>query len=128
MINGIHHVAIICSEYKTSKKFYTETLGLRVLAENHQPSRGSIKLDLQLADKTQLELFYFKSAPERLSYPEARGLRHLAFSTDNLTDLKVTLESKNVDVQEIRIDEYTGKRFMFIEDPDGLPIEFYETD
>lgn len=127
MINGIHHVAIICSDYETSKSFYTQTLGLRILAENPQPLRDSIKLDLKLADNTQIELFCFKNAPKRPSYPEAQGLRHLALATDNLDDLKADLESKNIEVQDIRIDEYTGNRFMFIHDPDGLPIEFYET-
>jgi glyoxylase I family protein len=126
MLKRIHHAAIICSNYETSKHFYVECLGLRVIAENFREQRNSYKLDLALPDGGQVELFSFAEAPERPSYPEARGLRHLAFFVDDIDECKMKLESMGIAVEEIRIDEYTGKRFVFFSDPDGLPLELYE--
>jgi glyoxylase I family protein len=126
MLLRIHHAAIICSDYATSKRFYTETLGLRVLAERYRAERQSYKLDLALPDGSQIELFSFPAAPPRPSYPEARGLRHLAFAVADVAQCKVELESKGVVVEDIRVDAYTGRRFVFFADPDGLPLELYE--
>ena len=126
MIKGIHHVAIICSEYQRSKHFYTAIMGFDFVAENYQSHRDSYKLDLRLPDGSQLELFSFVSAPERLSYPEACGLRHLALRTADLDKTISHLSSHGVETESIRIDEYTGKRYVFLQDPDGLPIELYE--
>ncbi len=126
MLKRIHHAAIICSNYKVSKHFYVECLGLQVLAENLREQRNSYKLDLALPDGGQVELFSFPEAPERPSYPEARGLRHLAFVVDDIDECKMKLELMEIAVEEIRTDEYTGKRFVFFSDPDGLPLELYE--
>ena len=125
-IRGIHHVAIIASDYARSKAFYTEVLGLRMIAETYREVRDSYKLDLALPDGTQIELFTFPGAPERASYPEAQGLRHLAFATDDLDGAVRWLEEKGVVVEAVRVDELTGKRFTFFADPDGLPLELYE--
>jgi glyoxylase I family protein len=125
-LNGIHHIAIICTDYKRSKKFYTEILGLEVIREVYRETRQSYKLDLSLNGIYVIELFSFPDPPQRPSRPEATGLRHLAFEVDDLNEIVEGLRSKNVDVEDIRTDEYTGKRFTFISDPDGLPIEFYE--
>lgn len=122
----IHHVAIICSDYASSKHFYTATLGLKVIAEAYRAERQSYKLDLALADGTQLELFSFPNPPSRPSRPEACGLRHLAFAVKDVEQIKTDLEQKGVMVEPIRIDEYTGKKFTFFADPDGLPLEIYE--
>lgn len=126
MFNAIHHVAIICSDYSKSKRFYTEVLGLKVIAENYREARDSYKLDLALPDGSQVELFSFPDAPERPSFPEAQGLRHLAFLVDNVEQIKAYLESNDVEVEPIRIDEFTGKAFTFFQDPDGLPLEIYQ--
>lgn len=126
MLHRIHHVAIICTDYALSKSFYTETLGLKVLAEHYRAERKSYKLDLQLPDGSQIELFSFPNAPIRSSYPEARGLRHLAFEVEDVSLAKHILESKGVVVEPIRVDEYTHNRFVFFSDPDGLPLELYE--
>lgn len=126
MLKRIHHAAIICSNYKVSKHFYVECLGLRVLAENFREQRNSYKLDLALPDGGQVELFSFPEAPARLSYPEARGLRHLAFVVDDVDQSKLKLESMGIVVEAVRTDEYTDKRFVFFADPDGLPLELYE--
>jgi len=126
MLHRIHHVAIICADYALSKRFYTETLGLKVLAEHYREERKSYKLDLQLPDGSQVELFSFQNAPARPSYPEARGLRHLAFEVEDVGLAKSELESKGVVVEPIRVDEYTNSRFAFFADPDGLPLELYE--
>ena len=125
-INRIHHIAIICSDYNKSKHFYTKVLGFVVLREVYREERKSYKLDLQVGDQYQIELFSFPDPPARPSRPEAAGLRHLAFEVDNLDEAIAALESHNVVVEPIRIDEFTGKRFTFFADPDGLPIEFYE--
>ncbi len=126
MLKSIHHVAIICSDYALSKQFYVETLGLAVLAEHFREARKSYKLDLQLPDGSQIELFSFEHPPARPSYPEARGLRHLAFSVDDVGLAKRRLEAKGIAVEPVRVDDYTSRRFVFFADPDGLPLELYE--
>lgn len=125
-LQRIHHVAIIASDYERSKRFYTQVLGLRVLAEVYREARDSWKLDLALPDGTQIELFSFPSPPPRPSRPEACGLRHLAFVVDDVAAHADTLRAHGVDVEPLRVDEYTGRRFTFFADPDGLPIELYE--
>ena len=124
-INKIHHVAVICSNYEVSKKFYTEILGLKVIREVYREERESYKLDLEIGD-SQIELFSFKNAPERVSYPEARGLRHLALEVDDIEETVRYLEGKGVKCEPIRIDEFTLRKFSFFEDPDKLPLELYE--
>ena len=126
MLRRIHHTAVICSDYARSKRFYTEVLGLRVVAENYREARQSYKLDLALPDGAQIELFSFPGAPPRPSRPEAQGLRHLAFEVLDVAQCKAELEAWGVAVEDIRVDEYTGKRFVFFADPDGLPLELYE--
>ncbi|GAA5179645.1 VOC family protein [Niveibacterium umoris] len=122
----IHHAAVICSDYARSKRFYSEVLGLRIVAETYRAERDSWKLDLALADGTQIELFSFAVAPPRLSWPEAQGLRHLAFAVDDIDANVEALAQKGVKVEPVRIDELTGARFTFFFDPDGLPLELVE--
>lgn len=119
-------MAIICSDYAGSKKFYTEILGFKVIKETYRAERQSYKLDLKVGDSDQIELFSFPNPPERPSGPEAQGLRHLTFQVSDLDDAISELKSKNIEVEEIRIDEITGKRFTFFADPDDLPLELYE--
>jgi glyoxylase I family protein len=121
-----HHVAVICSDYERSKSFYVQTLGLEVVREVDRRERNSYKLDLRLPDGTQIELFSFPDPPERPSYPEACGLRHLAFEVSDLAEAVRDLEGSEVAVEPVRTDEHTGKRFTFFADPDGLPLELYE--
>ena len=123
----IHHAAIICADYARSRRFYTEVLGLRVVAEHYRAARQSYKLDLALPDGSQIELFSFPAPPPRPSRPEAQGLRHLAFAVADVARCKAELEAQGVAVEDIRTDEYTGRRFTFFADPDGLPLELYET-
>lgn len=125
-IAGLHHVAIIASDYPRSKHFYVEVLGLQVLAEAYREARDSWKLDLRVDDTTQIELFSFPSPPARVSRPEAAGLRHLAFRVDDIDAAVDHLTSHGVLCEAIRVDEYTGKRFTFFADPDDLPLELYE--
>ncbi|MEN1585696.1 VOC family protein [Pseudomonas aeruginosa] len=125
-LSSIHHVAIICADYPRSKHFYVEVLGLRPIAEAWREARRSHKLDLALPDGGQIELFSFPDPPPRPSYPEACGLRHLAFRTADLDACLARLHAHGVAVEPVRVDEYTGRRFAFCADPDGLPIEFYE--
>jgi glyoxylase I family protein len=121
-----HHVAIICSDYESSRRFYTETLGLEIISEVHRKERDSYKLDLRIPDGTQIELFSFPDPPKRLSYPEACGLRHLAFEVADIDEAVAHLQGQGVTVEVVRMDELTGKRFTFFADPDGLPLELYE--
>lgn len=125
-LQGIHHVAVICSDYAVSKTFYVDLLGLRVIAEHYRQARDSWKLDLGLPDGSQIELFSFPAPPARPSRPEACGLRHLSFAVADVAASKAELEASGVVVEDIRVDEYTGRRFTFFADPDGLPLELYE--
>ncbi|NJM26310.1 MAG: VOC family protein [Bacteroidia bacterium] len=126
MLKSIHHIAIICSDYQRSKQFYTKILGLKILAEQYREARKSYKLDLAIEGQYAIELFSFPDPPPRLSQPEARGLRHLAFGVDNIDATITLLHSHDVVTEPIRVDEFTGKRFTFFTDPDELPIELYE--
>ncbi len=122
----IHHIAIICSDYQVSKKFYTEVLGLNIIREIYREERQSYKLDLAIGDDYVIELFSFPSPPKRPSRPESCGLRHLAFAVENVEEKRAELLQKGIDCEEIRLDEFTNKKFFFIADPDDLPLEFYE--
>lgn len=122
----IHHIAIICSDYDVSKKFYTEILGLNIIREVYRKERQSYKLDLAIGDHYVIELFSFPDPPPRPSRPESCGLRHLAFAVENVQDKRGELVKKGLVCEEIRIDEYTRKEFFFTQDPDQLPLEFYE--
>ncbi|WP_067895767.1 SMU1112c/YaeR family gloxylase I-like metalloprotein [Nocardia vaccinii] len=125
-LQRIHHAAIIVSDYGVSKTFYTQVLGLRVVAENYRAERDSHKLDLALPDGSQIELFSFPDPPARLSHPEACGLRHLAFAVPDVAAAVRELRGRGVRTEEIRVDEYTGKPFVFFADPGGLPLELYQ--
>jgi len=127
LITRLHHVAIICSDYARSKHFYTQVLGLPVIAETYRAARDSYKLDLALPDGSQIELFSFPGAPPRPSYPEAQGLRHLAFGVADVRAAAAQLQAQGIEVEAMRIDEITGQRFTFFADPDGLPLELYES-
>ncbi|MDF0728257.1 VOC family protein [Cytobacillus sp. S13-E01] len=126
-IEGVHHIAIICSDYETSKHFYTEILGFKIIEETYRAERNSYKLDLQVPGGIQIELFTFPYAPIRPSCPEAQGLRHLAFKVKNVEEAVKKLEEQGIKVEPIRIDELTGKKFTFFSDPDGLPLELYKS-
>jgi glyoxylase I family protein len=125
-INRIHHIAIICSNYEKSKSFYIDILGFKLLGEIYRHERKSYKADLAVNGQYQIELFSFPGPPQRVSKPEAAGLRHLAFEVNDVDTTVLLLKQKNITAEPIRIDETTGKRFTFIADPDDLPIEFYE--
>jgi glyoxylase I family protein len=125
MLNAIHHVALICTDYDRSRRFYVETLGLELIGEIYREERQSWKADLRIGS-AQLELFSFPGPATRPSYPEATGLRHLAFTVTKLEPVIVRLEAAGIAVEPIRIDAITGRRFTFFSDPDGLPLELYE--
>jgi glyoxylase I family protein len=125
-LRAVHHAAIICSDYERSKRFYVDVLGLEVVAEHYREERRSYKLDLSVGGRYQIELFSFPDAPPRSSRPEAVGLRHLAFEVEDLHRAAAVLAGHGVTVEPVRVDEYTGKRFTFFADPDGLPLELYE--
>ncbi len=125
-LNQIQHVAIICADYEKSKHFYTDVLGLKIIREVYRKERLSYKLDLEVGNQYQIELFSFPNPPERTSHPEACGLRHLAFEVDEIIQAVDYIKQKGISVEPIRIDEFTGKRFTFFADPDGLPIELVE--
>ena len=125
-IEKIHHVAIIGSDYEKSKRFYVEVLGFKIVKETYREERNSYKLDLEINGDYQIELFSFKNPPKRVTNPEARGLRHLAFEVKNIDEEVKKLADMGVVCEEIRVDEITGKRFTFFKDPDELPLELYE--
>ena len=125
-ISGIHHIALICSDYEVSKQFYTVILGFGIIAETYRKERNSYKLDLAVPGGGQIELFSIPGSPQRPSYPEACGLRHLALRVKDLDSSVNGLTNCGIPVEEIRLDPLTDKRFTFFPDPDGLPIELYE--
>ncbi len=125
-LNRVHHIAIICSDYEKSKHFYSEVLGLKIVREVYREQRNSYKLDMEVGNQYQIELFSFPYPAPRPSRPEAAGLRHLAFEVDNIDEAIGSINTAGIAVEPIRVDEFTGKRFTFFADPDGLPIEFYE--
>ena len=125
-ITNVHHIAIICSNYEVSKRFYTDVLGFSIAAEHYRAERNSYKLDLDLNGRYAVELFSFPNPPARVSRPEACGLRHLAFAVANIDEAVEFLRTKSVATEPIRTDEFTGKRFTFFSDPDNLPLELYE--
>tara|TARA_Y100001963_G_scaffold132769_1_gene191737 strand:- start:92 stop:475 length:384 start_codon:yes stop_codon:yes gene_type:complete len=126
MLKSVHHIAIICSDYPASKKFYSEILELEIIREVYRKERDSYKLDLALNGEYIIELFSFPNSPKRPSQPEALGLRHLAFAVDDLANMILKLNSKGIKTEDIRIDPQTGKKFTFFSDPDDLPLELYE--
>lgn len=121
----IHHVAIIASDYEVSKHFYTELLGLEIIRENYRAERDSYKLDLKIGD-SEIELFSFPNPPKRSSGPEATGLRHLCFYVESVEETVTELNQKGIETEPIRVDEFTGGKFTFFKDPDGLPLELHE--
>ena len=126
MLKSVHHIAIICSDYPASKKFYSEILELEIIREVYRKERDSYKLDLALNGEYIIELFSFPNSPKRPSHPEALGLRHLAFAVDDLANMILKLNSKGIKTEYIRMDPQTGKKFTFFSDPDDLPLELYE--
>jgi len=126
LIKKIHHVAILTDDYEKSKEFYVDILGFTILSETYRKERSSYKLDLAVNGEYQIELFSFPEYKERASFPEAKGLRHLAFAVDDIVSSVNELINKGVEVQGIRTDELTNKRFCFFNDPNGQPLELYE--
>lgn len=125
MLEAVHHVAIIAGDFERSRAFYRDVLGFTVVAEHYRDARRSWKCDLRHGS-VQIELFSFPDPPPRPSGPEACGLRHLAFTVADVEAAASTLRDKGVAVEPVRVDPYTGKRFTFLADPDGLPLELYE--
>lgn len=124
-LQKVHHIAIIGSNYEASKKFYTDLLGFQVIRENYREERDDYKIDLALGDM-ELELFIIKDCPKRPSYPEAYGLRHLAFAVESVEKTVNELNSLGIETEPVRIDEFTGKKMTFFHDPDRLPLEIHE--
>ena len=125
MFNLIHHIAIIGSDYKKSKHFYVDLLGFNVIRENYRRERDDYKIHLACGEQ-EIELFIIKNAPARVNYPEALGLRHLAFKVDNVEEVVKELNARGIATESVRIDDYTGKKMTFFQDPDGLPLEIHE--
>jgi glyoxylase I family protein len=126
VLKALHHIAIICSDYEKSKQFYKQVLGFTILGEVYRAERQSYKLDLALNGDYLIELFSFPNPVARPSRPEAAGLRHIAFAVDDIELSMEAIAAFGVEIEVIRVDEFTGKRFTFFQDPDGLPIELYE--
>lgn len=124
-LDKVHHIAIIVSDYTRSRDFYVNKLGFEIIRENYREARNDYKLDLQLGD-CELEIFGIKDSPARLSYPEACGLRHLAFRVDCIEEAVRELEQLGIEAEPVRVDEFTNRKMTFFKDPDGLPLELHE--
>ena len=125
-LSMIHHVAIIVSDYEKSKDFYVNKLGFEIIRENFRPQKNDWKLDLRINESTELEIFAPQNPPKRPSYPEACGLRHLAFAVDDIVNMVNELNAIGIECEPIRTDEFTNKKMTFFFDPDGLPLELHE--
>ena len=125
-LSEIHHVAIIVSNYSVSRDFYVNKLKFPVIRENYREDKEDWKLDLRVNATTELEIFAPKNPPARLSYPEACGLRHLAFNTEDIEKTVEELNLLGIDCEPIRLDTFTGRKMTFFSDPDGLPLELHE--
>ena len=125
-LSMIHHVAIIVSDYEKSKDFYVNKLGFEIIRENYRPQKNDWKLDLRINESTELEIFAPQNPPKRPSYPEACGLRHLAFAVDDIVNTVNELNAIGIECEPIRTDEFTNKKMTFFFDPDGLPLELHE--
>lgn len=125
-LDSIHHIAIIVSDYEVSKDFYVNKLGFEIVRENFRPERGDVKLDLRVNENTELEIFGRPDAPRKAPGPEPLGLRHLAFRVKNIDEVIAELNSKGIEVEPVRTDDYTHERMTFFKDPDGLPLELHE--
>ncbi len=124
-LTQVHHIAIIGSDYEKSKHFYVDLLGFKIIRENYRAERGDYKIDLQL-NGMELELFIISGRPPRPSYPEANGLRHLAFHVESVDATVAELNALGIATEPVRVDDYTGKKMTFFSDPDGLPLEIHE--
>ncbi len=125
-LSAIHHIAVIASDYERAKEFYVEKLGFPVIREHYRENRKDWKIDLRINEDTELELFVEPQPPERVNRPEACGLRHLAFHVENIEETVKELKNLGIECEDIRIDDYTGKKMTFFHDPDGLPLELHE--
>lgn len=125
ILKEIHHIAIIGSDYEKSKHFYVDQLGFEIIRENYRKERDDYKIDLCMGD-LELELFIIKDCPQRPSYPEAYGLRHLAFRVQSVEETVEHLHGLGIETEPIRTDAFTGKKMTFFFDPDGLPLELHE--
>lgn len=125
MFDTIHHIAIIGSDYEKSKHFYVDLLGFEIIRENYRKERDDYKIDLACGEQ-EIELFIIKDAPARVNYPEALGLRHLAFKVKSVDDTVKELNAKGIATEPVRLDDYTGKKMTFFHDPDNLPLEIHE--
>ncbi len=124
-LGRIHHVAIIASDYQASKDFYVNKLGLPLVREVYRPERKDYILTL-LAGDVQVELFVEENPPQRVTNPEARGLRHLAFHVEDIEEAVKDLNALGIPTEPIRVDPYTGTQMTFFRDPDQLPLELHE--
>ena len=124
-LNKIHHVAIICSDYEQAKEFYITKLGLPLVREVYRPERRDYILTL-LVGNVEVELFIMENPPKRVTNPEARGLRHLAFRVNDIESVVAELNGRGIETEPIRVDPFTGGRMTFFRDPDGLPLELHE--
>lgn len=124
-LTQVHHIAIIGSNYEKSRHFYVDLLGFKIIRENYRTERGDYKIDLQL-NGMELELFIIPGRPSRPSYPEANGLRHLAFRVESVDATVAELNALGIATEPVRVDDYTGKKMTFFSDPDGLPLEIHE--
>ena len=123
-LTSVHHVAIIGTDYQRTREFYVDKLGFAVIRDTRRPEKGDCKLDLRL-NGLELEVFIKPDAPKHPSYPEACGLRHLAFRVTDVPAVVAELAEKGIACEPIRTDDLTGEQMTFFFDPDGLPLELH---
>jgi glyoxylase I family protein len=125
LFQSVNHIAVIVSNLETSGDFYINKLGFKLLYSLDRPERRSTVLYLD-AGNAVIELFSFPDPPKRPAWPEACGLRHLAFNVDDFDGVIAKLHSMGIATEDVRTDARSGKRLTFFKDPDDLPIEICE--
>ena len=124
-LNKQHHIAVISSDWEKAREFYIEKLGFTLEKEFFRPSQNDFLRMLRQGD-TVIELFIRPDAPQRVTGPEALGLRHLAFRVEDAVATAAWLNERGIETEPIREDPVNGGKFTFFRDPDGLPLELHE--
>lgn len=126
-LSKIHHIAIIGTDYNKTTDFYINKLKFKKISEYKRPEKNDILLNVKKGDIV-LEIFIKEDAPIRppMPSPEYTGLRHLAFKVDSVEDVLEEFDKLDIVHEDLRYDDYDGKKMAFFFDPDGLPLEIHE--
>lgn len=125
LVENLHHVAIIVSDYEKSKDFYVNKLGFEIIREERRQAQQDIKLEVRL-NNCMLEIFGKQNPSPNPGKPTQCGVWHLCFHAPDLEKTIGELNALGIPTDPIMINASNGKRIAFFYDPDGLPLELHE--